>query len=86
MCASLITALEHLNILSYYGFDPRTDPKMSDMKLFIYLFIYLALPTRAGSPQQHNDPEISIRALSMTLFVTIVYIEYSCRRYRKIKG
>ena len=21
--------------------------------LFIYLFIYLALPTRAGSPQQH---------------------------------
>ena len=22
-------------------------------ELFIYLFIYLALPTRAGSPQQH---------------------------------
>jgi hypothetical protein len=23
------------------------------MRIFIYLFIYLALPTRAGSPQQH---------------------------------
>jgi hypothetical protein len=32
---------------------PRFDGKLY---LFIYLFIYLALPTRAGSPQQHIMP------------------------------
>jgi hypothetical protein len=32
--------------------------------LFIYLFIYLALPTRAGSPQQHMP--ITVGPLTLT--------------------